>query len=153
MAVDQRRLGHAEPLRQRREVYAFIQAQAHQQGFGSLLAPAELALLDQAVTVADDRLEEVFGLAVPRCGHAAAQPVGSRADPDIILVARVSHVVATCDAWLVMDADLVGWDAGSRGVFAGEGEEVRRGIVGQRLERALPHVGSESRIGLYLQLV
>src|SRR3546814_3891318 len=89
--IDQRRRGRAAQRGDTREIDALVEPQPHQQRFGRAGARGERFLAFDAVAVARQCGEPVFGLAPPEGRTSAAPPVRARADAQIIAIAPRSE--------------------------------------------------------------
>src|SRR5690242_3768385 len=86
LVIDQLRNGNGQSARQLREVHALCKAQAHQQGFGRLLANRQDALLGNSVPPFTDGGDPVFRLLMPYRSPPASATVGAGPYPRVILV-------------------------------------------------------------------
>src|SRR3546814_4275265 len=88
---------------------ALVEPQPHQQRFGRAGARGERFLAFDAVAVARQCGEPVFGLAPPEGRTSAAPPVRARADAQIIAIAPIGQVVPALGARSRVVRDFVRW--------------------------------------------
>src|SRR6476660_6148724 len=84
----------------------FAEPQTHHQGFVGGFRGGELRFLYDAVTVAPQRREEVFRLAMAERAHAEASAVRARPDASVIGVSPVGEIVPALLARPTVVADL-----------------------------------------------